>query len=84
MDYFISLILPPLGVWRSQHKAQLVLSFILWGLAIALFYIAANGGPAGTYAAGPVLYVFSVIHAFIFTHRHQQDEKGTQHPHRNQ
>ncbi|RTE85891.1 hypothetical protein [Aliidiomarina sp. B3213] len=84
MDYIISLILPPLGVWRSQHKLQVLLSLVLWGLAIMFVVIASNDGPAGTYAAGPVLYMFSIIHAFILTHRHLQTERGSRHPHQGQ
>ncbi len=81
MNYLICLVLPPLGAWLSGYRKQVVLSILLFGLAITLFYLAFNGGPAGAYAAAPVMYILSVIHAFVFTHRRLQHETGLVHPH---
>jgi len=84
VDYIISLILPPLGVWRSGFKPQLIVSLGIWILALIFFYVAANDGPPGTYAAGPVIYMFAVIHSFVLTHRKLQAERGSIHPHQDQ
>ncbi|MGX5914852.1 YqaE/Pmp3 family membrane protein [Aliidiomarina sp. Khilg15.8] len=82
MNYFLALILPPLAVFLSGHKVQAVLSLVLFVLAIWTLYLADIGAFVGGYASGPVLYVLSVIHAFVFVHRQYQVETGKRHPHR--
>jgi len=81
MNYLICVVLPPLGTWLSGYRKQIVLSILLYGVALSLFYLAFHGGPSGTYAAAPVFYVISIIHAFIFTHRRFQHDSGQVHPH---
>lgn len=82
MNYFLCLIAPPAGVWLAGKRLQAAASLVLFVLALTFFNIALNDGPPGAYAAGPVLYIFTVIHSFIFMHRHYQKERGTNHPHR--
>lgn len=82
MNYFLALILPPLAVFLSGQKVQSLLSLALFILAIWTLYLADAGAFVGGYASGPVLYVLSVIHAFVFVHRQYQAETGQRHPHR--
>lgn len=82
MNYFIALICPPLSVWLSGARGQTILSIILSGLAVWALYAANTGAFIGGYAAGPVLYVLALIHAFVLTHRACQRSSGNPHPHR--
>jgi uncharacterized membrane protein YqaE (UPF0057 family) len=82
MNYFLALILPPVAVFLSGHKGQSVLSLAIFVLAIWTLSLADAGAFVGGYASGPVLYVLSVIHAFVFVHRQYQAETGQRHPHR--
>lgn len=82
MNYFIALICPPLSVWLSGARRQAILSIILFVLAVWALYTANIGVFMGGYAAGPVLYVLALIHAFVLTHRTYQRDTGTTHPHR--
>lgn len=84
MNYFIALILPPLAVFLARSGLQVALSLLLFVLAILALAGANSGAFMGGYAAGPVLYVLSVIHAFVFTHRFYQQRSGSNHPHRDQ
>ncbi|MCO4322564.1 hypothetical protein [Aliidiomarina quisquiliarum] len=84
MNYLICVILPPYGIWLSGYRKQAMLSLPMYMLAITLLYVAFNGGPPGSYVAGPVIYVVAIIHAFIFTHRYYQKVTGKIHPHENQ
>lgn len=84
MNYLTCVILPPLGIWLSGYRKQALFSLPLYMLAITLIYFAFSGGPPGSYVVGPVIYVVSIIHAFIFTHRHYQQVTGKRHPHQNQ
>ncbi|MCC5854773.1 MAG: YqaE/Pmp3 family membrane protein [Idiomarina sp.] len=82
MYYLLSLVLPPVAVWLSGHKKQAILSLVLFVLALVLMSVATSGMAPGAYAAGPVFYIASIIHAFIFVHRFHQTESGQIHPHR--
>lgn len=82
MNYILALFVSPVAVWLSGARKQVILSAILWGGAIALFNVASSGAFQGAYAAAPVLYIASIIHAFIFTHRFYQQQSGMRHPHR--
>lgn len=82
MNYLLCLIAPPAGLWIAGKRAQAAISLVLFVLALSLFNVALNDGPPGAYAAGPVLYILTVIHSFIFMHRYYQQQRGTTHPHR--
>ena len=82
MNYFIAVICPPVGAYLSGARLQVILSLALFVLAIWALWAANSGVFMGGYAAGPVLYVFAVIHAFVLTHRFYQQQSGQTHPHR--
>lgn len=82
MNYFLALILPPVAVFLSGQKVQSLLSLVLFVLAIWTLSLADAGVFPGGYATGPVLYVLTVIHAFVFVHRWYQAQTGQRHPHR--
>ncbi|MCL5255473.1 MAG: YqaE/Pmp3 family membrane protein [Gammaproteobacteria bacterium] len=82
MPYLLAVILPPVAVFMSGARKQMYLSLVLFLLALYLLKIAGTGNYPGAYAAGPVLWVAAIIHAFIFTHRKFQQQSGMRHPHR--
>lgn len=82
MHYFFAIILPPLAVWLSEARKQVVLSVVLWVGGLYMLSLAGPDAMQGAYAAGPVLYIAAVIHAFIFVHRKFQRDQGQIHPHR--
>lgn len=84
MNYFISLILPPLAVFLSGARLQVIVNVLIFAAAVASLTAANQGAFVGGFAAGPVLYVVSVIHAFVFSHRFYQRESGQRHPHSHQ
>lgn len=82
MNYFIAIICPPVSAYLSGARLQVILSLALFVLAIWSLWAANSGVFMGGYAAGPVLYVFAVIHAFVLSHRFYQQQSGQTHPHR--
>ncbi|MCL4409519.1 MAG: YqaE/Pmp3 family membrane protein [Gammaproteobacteria bacterium] len=82
MPYLLAVILPPVAVYMSGARKQMYLSLVLFLLALYLLKIAGTGNYPGAYAAGPVLWVAAIIHAFVFTHRKFQHQSGMRHPHR--
>ncbi|WP_157957890.1 YqaE/Pmp3 family membrane protein [Aliidiomarina celeris] len=82
MNYLLCLLVPPAAVWISGNRLQAGISLVLWVVALSLFNWATSNGPPGAYAAGPVVYIFTIIHAFVLTHRHMQEQTGDRHPHR--
>lgn len=82
MNYFLAIICPPLSVFLSHSKGQAFVSLILFGLAILAMYGASSGAFMPGYAAGPVVYVVAIIHAFVIAHRFYQQKSGQTHPHR--
>lgn len=82
MNYFLAVICPPVAVFLSGARLQVILSLALFMAAIWSLWAANTGTFMGGYAAGPVLYVFAVIHAFVLSHRFYQQKSGQTHPHR--
>lgn len=82
MNYFLALVLPPLALYLSGKRLQVVISLVLFVMAGWTLWLANEEIFMGGYAAGPVLYVLSLIHAFVFVHRFYQKEAGEVHPHR--
>lgn len=82
MNYFLALICPPLSVFLSGGRKQVILSLCLFIVAIWALYAANEGVFMGGYALGPVMYVLAVIQAFVLAHRFYQRQSGQRHPHR--
>jgi len=82
MPYLLAVVLPPVAVYLSGARKQMYLSLLLFLVALYLLKVAGTGNYPGAYAAGPVLWVAAIIHAFIFTHRKFQHQSGMRHPHR--
>ncbi|MCH8500701.1 MAG: YqaE/Pmp3 family membrane protein [Aliidiomarina sp.] len=82
MPYLLAVVLPPVAVFLSGARKQMYLSLLLFLVALYLLKVAGTGNYPGAYAAGPVLWVAAIIHAFILTHRKFQQQSGMRHPHR--
>lgn len=82
MNYLLALVCPPVSVFLSGGRLQVALSAVLFVVAIVALYSANTGAFMGGYAAGPVLYVLAIIHAFVLAHRFYQRQQGERHPHR--